>query len=157
MVGYLAQSPANASPYSANGFRLTCALTRLLLKPKNNARRNSPVILRRASEPRQQIVPLNDPPADSLLDFSVHSSSDCHCKRRIPESPRAEMRPAQQHVRKRRYLRRQRHLRSEQEGMHRLPNSELRSIVPVEVRHSSNPVPEFVLHRGLPPVQIHVG
>ena len=51
------------------------------LKPEYNASRNPPVILCLASEPRQQIIPLNDPPTDSLFDFGVNSSSDRHRKR----------------------------------------------------------------------------
>jgi hypothetical protein len=114
---------------------------------EDNARGNPPVILRLASEPRQQIIPLNDPPTDSLLDLRVDSPADGHRKRGVPESSRPEMRPAQQHVRKRRYARRPGHLRPEQVRIHRCSHSIWRSIVPVKIRHSANPVLEFVLCR----------
>src|SRR5882757_10461016 len=42
-----------------------------LLKAEDNPRRDPPIVLRLASEPRHQVVALNDPPADSLLDFRV--------------------------------------------------------------------------------------
>jgi hypothetical protein len=55
----------------------------LLLKPVNNPRRDPPVILRVAKEPRHQVISLNDPPTEFRLDFIIHPSANRHVSAKV--------------------------------------------------------------------------